>query len=141
MSVNKIILVGNVGDNPKVTHLDNGTAVAKFSLATSEVWKNKNGEKQENTTWHNIVLWKGLAEIAEKYVIKGMQVYIEGKQLNRSYTDKDGVKKYTSEVVGDIMQMLGKKEGTTEQKPISTFDPKPVSHEDELGTLESGLPF
>jgi single-strand DNA-binding protein len=109
MSVNKVILVGNVGKDPEIRFLEGGTAVCKFSLATSEVYKNRDGEKISTTEWHNIVLWRGLAEIAEKYVKKGSQLYIEGRIKTRSYTDKDGNTKYITEIVGDSMQMLGKR--------------------------------
>jgi len=109
MAVNKVILVGNVGKDPETRYLEGGTAVSKFSLATSEVYKNKNGEKITNTEWHNIVLWRGLAEVAEKYIKKGAQLYIEGRIKTRSYTDKEGNTRYTTEIVGDNMQMLGKK--------------------------------
>jgi len=105
--VNKVILVGNLGKDPEVRHLDNGRAVANFSMATSETYKNRNGERVTNTEWHNIVLWTPLAEIAEKYLKKGNQIYVEGKITTRSYEDKDGVKKYISEVVGREMTMLG----------------------------------
>lgn len=109
MSVNKVILIGNVGKDPDTRHLEGGNVVSKFSLATSEVYKNKVGEKITNTEWHNIVLWKGLAEIAEKYVRKGTQLYIEGRIRTRSYTDQGGVTKYTTEIIADSMQMLGKR--------------------------------
>ncbi len=109
MSVNKAILVGNVGKDPEIRYLESGTALARFPLATSEVYKNRDGEKISNTDWHNIVLWRGLAEVAEKYVKKGSQLYIEGRIKTRSYTDKDGNTRYTTEIVGDNMQMLGKR--------------------------------
>ena len=109
MSVNKVILVGNVGKDPEVRYLEGGAAVCKFSMATSEVYKNRDGEKVTTTEWHNIVLWRGLAEIAEKYVKKGMQLYIEGRIKTRTYNDQDGNTKYITEIVGDSMQMLGKK--------------------------------
>ncbi len=117
MSVNKVILIGNVGKDPETRHLEGGNVVSKFSLATSEVYKNKAGEKITNTEWHNIVLWKGLAEVAEKYVRKGTQVYIEGRIRTRSYTDQEGLTKYTTEIIADSMQMLGKKaEGQSTQE-------------------------
>ncbi len=109
MSVNKVILVGNVGKDPEIRHLDTGVAVANFPLATSETYTAKNGEKVTTTEWHNIVLWRGLAEVAEKYVTKGKQLYIEGKIRTRSYDDKDGNKKYMTEIYGETMQMLGTK--------------------------------
>lgn len=109
MSVNKVILVGNVGKDPETRYLEGGTAVCSFSLATSETYRNRDGERVTNTEWHNIVLWRGLAEIAEKYVRKGSQLYIEGRIRTRSWDDRDGNKRYTTEVVGDNMQMLGRR--------------------------------
>ena len=107
MSVNKVILVGNVGKDPEIRHLDSGVAVANFPLATSESYTAKNGERVTTTEWHNIVLWRGLAEIAEKYVTKGRQLYIEGRIRTRSYDDKDGNKRYITEIYGDNMTLLG----------------------------------
>ncbi len=105
--VNKVILVGNLGKDPEVRHLDNGRAVANFSIATSESYKNKAGERVTNTEWHNVVLWTPLAEIAERFLKKGNQVYIEGKLTTRSWDDQDGNKRYTTEVVGREMTLLG----------------------------------
>lgn len=105
--VNKVILLGNLGKDPEVRHLENGRAVASFSIATSETYKNKQGERVTNTEWQNVVLWTPLAEIAEKYLKKGNQVYIEGKLTTRSWDDKDGNKRYTTEVVGRDMTLLG----------------------------------
>jgi single-strand DNA-binding protein len=109
MSINKVILVGNVGKDPEIRHLDSGVAVANFPLATSESYTAKNGDKVTTTEWHNIVLWRGLADVAEKYVTKGRQLYIEGRIKTRSYDDKDGNKRYITEIVADVMQMLGTK--------------------------------
>ena len=109
MSVNKVILVGNVGKDPETRYLEGGTAVCSFSLATSETYRNRDGEKVTNTEWHNIVLWRGLAEVAEKYVKKGSQLFIEGRIRTRSWDDRDGNKRYTTEIVGDNMQMLGRR--------------------------------
>lgn len=109
--INKVILVGNLGKDPEVRYLEGGTAVANFSLATSENYTDRNsGEKKTITEWHNVVLWRGLAEIAEKYLKKGNQVYIEGKLRTRKWQDKDGNDRYTTEVVGENMQMLGRKD-------------------------------
>ena len=109
--VNKVILVGRLGKEPEVRNLDNGTVVANFSIATSESYKDRTtGEKKEVTEWHNIVLWRGLAEIAQKYVHKGDLIYIEGKLRTRSW-EKDGVTRYTTEVVADNMTMLGSRGG------------------------------
>jgi len=103
--VNKIILIGRVGQDPDVNYMDNGKAVAKFTLATSETFKNKSGDKTTNTTWHNIVLWNKAAELVEKYVKKGDLLCVEGKQINRSY-EKNGETKYISEVITESFQML-----------------------------------
>ena len=108
MSVNKVILVGNLGKDPELRYTAGGTAVATFSLATSERFKDRNGEMQEKTEWHNIVAWRNLAEICGKYLHKGKQVYIEGKIQTRSYDDRDGNKRYITEIVADQMQMLGR---------------------------------
>jgi len=110
MSVNKVILVGNVGKDAEVRYLDNGIAVASFSLATSEVYVAKNGEKVTTTDWHNIVAWRALGEFAGKWILKGRQIYVEGRLRNRSYDDKEGNKKYVTEIYADTIQLLGKKE-------------------------------
>ena len=109
MSVNKVILVGNVGKDPETRYLDESTAITKFPLATSETYKNRNGERVSNTEWHNVVLWRGLAQVAEKYVKKGTQIYIEGRIKTRSYEDAEGNRKYITEIVGDQMQLLGRR--------------------------------
>lgn len=109
MSVNKVILVGNVGKDPDVHFIEQGVAVARFPFATSETYRSKDGEKITTTEWHNIVLWRGLADVADKYVKKGSQLFIEGRIKTRSYDDKEGNKRYITEIVGDNMQLLGKK--------------------------------
>jgi len=108
-SVNKAILIGNLGSDPEMRYTPNGTAVTKFSIATPEKFKDKSGELQERTTWHRIVAWGRQAEVAKEYLSKGRQVYIEGRIDNSSYEDKDGNKRYTSEVVLQRMQFLGRK--------------------------------
>lgn len=106
--VNKVILVGNLGKDPEVRYLEGGVAVAKFPLATSESYKDRNsGDRKTQTEWHNVVLWRGLAEVAEKYLKKGNMVYIEGKMRTRSWEDQDKNMRYTTEVVADNMTMLG----------------------------------
>ena len=113
--VNKVILVGRLGKDPEVRHLENGATVANFSIATSETYKDRQtGERREQTEWHNVVLWRGLAEVAEKYVKKGDMIYVEGKLRTRSW-EKDGVTRYTTEVVGDNMTMLGGGSGGSSQ--------------------------
>ena len=136
MSVNKVILVGNVGKDPETRYLEGGTAVCSFPLATSETYRNRDGERITNTEWHNVVLWRGLAEVAEKYVRKGSQLYIEGRIRTRSWDDRDGNKRYTTEVVGDNMQMLGKRSDETglqeDTGPAAT--PQTPSQPKETGT-------
>lgn len=112
MPVNRVFLIGHVGKDPEVRYLESGVSVAKFPLATSEFYKNKNGERVKTTEWHNIVLWRGLAEVAEKFVKKGTMIFIEGKIRSRTWDDKDGNKKYTVEIYGDNMQLLSKKDDT-----------------------------
>jgi single-strand DNA-binding protein len=107
MSVNKAILIGNLGKDPELRYTPSGTAVCTFSMATTDRFKNKQGEQQERTEWHNIVAWAGLAEICGKYLSKGRQVYIEGRIQNRSYDDRDGNKRYITEIVANEMQMIG----------------------------------
>jgi single-strand DNA-binding protein len=106
--VNKVILVGNLGKDPEVRHLESGVMVANFPLATTESYRDRNtGERRQTTEWHNVVLWRGLAEISEKYLKKGNQVYIEGKLRTRSWQDQEGNTRYTTEVIADNMTMLG----------------------------------
>jgi len=107
--LNKVQLIGNLGKDPEINVLDGNITVAKFSLATSESYRNKVGELITDTEWHSIVLWRGLAELAEKYLVKGSTVYIEGKLNTRHYDDKEGTKKYVTEIVADNMIMLDKK--------------------------------
>ena len=109
MSVNKVILVGNVGKDPEVRYVDTNVPVARFPFATSETYRSRDGEKITTTEWHNIVLWRGLAEVAEKFVRKGSQLFIEGKIRTRSYDDRDGNKRYITEIIADNMQMLGRR--------------------------------
>ncbi len=148
MSINKAILVGNVGKDPEVRYLEGGASVASFSLATTEVYKNKNGEKVSQTEWHNIVAWRHLADLAEKYITKGRQLYIEGKITNRSWEDKEGNKRYTSEIVANTIQLLGRKsdEPNSGQSPAgnsgSTDTAKVEKPEfSEESTEEDDLPF
>jgi single-strand DNA-binding protein len=105
--VNKVILIGNVGKDPDIKRLDNGTVIAKFPLATSEAYKNRDNEKVTSTEWHNIVFFQAPAEIVEKYVKKGDALYVEGRIRTRSWDDKDGNKKYMTEIIGNNIQMLG----------------------------------
>lgn len=123
-SVNKVILIGNLGKDPEVRYLESGVPVANFPLATSESFKDKNtGEKREITDWHNIVLWRGLAQVAENYLKKGMKVYIEGKIKTRSWTDENNQTRYTTEVVADQMTMLSRAEGNDSQQQQNNYPP------------------
>ena len=153
MSINKVILVGHVGKDPVVRYIDKGVAVASFSLATSESYTNKQGETVTLTEWHNIVLWRALAEVAEKTVKKGTQVYIVGKIKTRSYVDKDGVNKYITEILGDTMLVLEKKQQPTtyqsEQnkienvinEPAETYKTQTDDFLSDSGHGEDDLPF
>lgn len=135
--VNKAIIIGNLGKDPEVRYLDNGTAVANFSVATSETYKDKNsGEKVTNTEWHNVTLWRGLAEVAEKYLKKGNKVYICGKIKTRSWEDKEGNTRYTTEIIGDELTMLGSRETTTQQSQAPR-----VETQTDQGSQEDDLPF
>lgn len=116
MSLNKVMLIGNVGKDPEVRYLENNPApqgtnpkVAQFTLATTERFRDRNGEVRENTEWHNIVAWRGLADLAEKYIRKGSQLYIEGRIRTRSWNDQAGAKQYRTEIVADSIQLLGRK--------------------------------
>lgn len=143
--VNKVILVGRLGKDPEVRNLDNGAVVANFTIATSESYKDRTtGEKKEVTEWHNIVLWRALAEVAQKYLHKGDMVYIEGKLRTRSW-EKEGVTRYTTEVVADNMTMLGSRGAgggsapssetasrTTERTPNENFTPSAETGSDDL---------
>lgn len=106
---NRVQLIGNLGMNPEVKSLDNGNKMARFSLATNEVYANAKGEKVTETQWHNIVAWGKQAEFVEKYLHKGQEVVLDGKLVSRSYTDKEGQKRYITEVVANEMMMVGKK--------------------------------
>ena len=110
-SVNKVILIGNLGRDPETRYTTGGDAITNLNIATSEQWKDKSGEKQERTEWHRVVLFGRQAEIAGEYLKKGRSVYIEGRLQTRKYTDKDGVEKYSTEIVGDRMQLLGSRDG------------------------------
>ena len=134
-SVNKVIVLGNLGREPEVKYLPNGDAVCNFSLATTESWKDKNGQKQDKTEWHNIVLFRKLAEIAGEYLKKGRPAYIEGRLQTRKWTDKEGNERYTTEIIGEQMQMLGGKDDakpTAPEAPKADFDD--MENEDRKST-------
>jgi single-strand DNA-binding protein len=141
--VNRVILLGNLGKDPESRALENGRTRVTFTLATNEVYKNKEGEKVTNTEWHNVVLWTPLAEIAEKYLSKGKQVYIEGKLNSRSYVDKEGQTKYITEIVGQNLVLLGSKgseAADTERIGIANTRDSNQSNVEE-STYSDELPF
>jgi|DewCreStandDraft_4_1066084.scaffolds.fasta_scaffold27049_4 single-strand DNA-binding protein len=124
--INKVILIGNLGKDPEITNIGNDVKKASFSLATTETYKNKDGIRTDQTEWHNIVLWRGLADIAEQYLRKGSRIYLEGSIRYRSYDDKDGNKRYITEIVGDSFLMLDSKasEGNKVADNFSKPEPK-----------------
>lgn len=109
MALNKVLLIGNVGKDPEVRHLEGGASVATITLATTERFKDKSGTTKELTEWHTIVAWRQLADLAENYIRKGSQIYVEGRIRSRSYDDQNGVKRYVTEILADSIQLLGKK--------------------------------
>ncbi len=122
--VNKVILIGNLGADPEVRHLQNDVTVANFNLATSETYKDRQtGEKREQTEWHRVVVWRGLAEVVEKYVKKGSKVYVEGKLRTRKW-EKDGIERYTTEILADNLTMLDGK--PTYDGPAPASAPRPA---------------
>ncbi|OQX91683.1 MAG: single-stranded DNA-binding protein [candidate division Zixibacteria bacterium 4484_95] len=135
-SVNKAILIGNLGQDPEIRYAPSGQAVTTFRIATTEKWRDKDGQMQERTDWHNIVCWGRQAEIANEYLKKGRPVYIEGRIQNRSYDDKDGNKRYISEIVVQRLQFLGGKPEGTQAPKQETEQPSP-----DITTDDEDLPF
>jgi single-strand DNA-binding protein len=121
-SVNKVILVGNLGRDPEMRFMPNGEAVCNFSIATTDSWKDKSGQKQERTEWHNIVIYRKLAEIAGEYLKKGRPVYIEGRLQTRKWQTKEGQDRLTTEIIADQMQMLGSREGGGASSSYDSMD-------------------
>jgi single-strand DNA-binding protein len=133
-SVNKVIILGNLGRDPDVRYTNDGNAICNIAVATTEKWTDKtSGEKKEVTEWHRIVLYRKLAEIAEKYLSKGSQVYIEGKLQTRKWTDKDGVERYTTEIVADSLQMLGSKPAEGRSKDANPGNAKQANPQRQQG--------
>ena len=139
MSINKVILVGNVGKDPVIRYFDKGVAKANFPLATSETYTNQQGETITSTEWHNIVLWRALAEVAEKTIRKGSQVYIVGKIKTRSYVDKEGVNKYITEILADVLLLLEKKQAPLTSS-AQTDVPKSEFHDKNSSASEINEP-
>ncbi len=142
-SVNKAILIGNLGKDPELRYTPSGVAVCTFSIATSEKWRDKNtNELKEQTNWHNIVLWRKLAENAKEYLQKGSPVYIEGKIQTRSYDDKDGNKRWITEIVADRMQFLGRRgDGNGGGASTSDSGGAPQQEEPPMSDEDDDLPF
>jgi len=134
-SVNKVILVGNLGADPEVRYTNTGAAVANFRIATNERWNDKNGAVQERTEWHNIVAWSKLAEICGKYLKKGRSVYVEGRLQTRSWDDQAGNKRYTTEIVAQVMQMLGGRPGEAQE---GEWAPRPAAEEQTIPDIPVG---
>jgi single-strand DNA-binding protein len=149
MSVNKVILVGRLGKDPETRYMTSGEAVTNATLATSENWKDKNGEKQERTEWHNLVFYRRLAEIAGEYLKKGSQIYVEGKIQTRKWQDKEGKDRYTTEIIVNEMQMLGSKSGGSSSfevvdKPAAapaTASPAPAKSGGGFDNFDDDIPF
>ncbi len=137
-SLNKVQLIGHLGKDPEIRNLDSQVKVANFSIATSEYYMNRNNEKVQVTEWHRVVVWRGLAEVVEKYVTKGMKVYVEGKLKTRSWDDREGKKHYVTEVHADNLIMLSNNRQENSQQPHATADNVPSN---EFQPQEDDLPF
>lgn len=142
MSVNKVILIGNLGKNPEVRNLENGTKVARFTLATNETFTNKEtGEKRTSTEWHNIVVWRGLAEFSEKYLEKGRKIYVEGKLKSNAWNDKEGITRYSTDIIANELTVLDYKEDSKKNHSEGEFIKNPKNEESTLLNEKSDLPF
>lgn len=144
-SLNRVTLIGNLGGDPEVRYMPNGDAVANVTLATTDVWKDKDGNRQEKTEWHRITFYKKLAEVVGEYLKKGRQVYIEGRLQTRTWTDKAGVERYTTEIIASDMKMLGKKEGgsrqdTTQAEPETQRSPS-VTPSGGFQDMDDDIPY
>jgi len=148
-SVNKVILIGNLGKDPEFKYTPGGQPVATYSLATTERFSDKGGQRQERTEWHNIVAWGKLAELSNQYLKKGRSVYIEGRITTRSWDDKDGVKRYKTEIVANSLQFLGSASGGSGNngpdpeysQSTPSFDAPPMNNSGSSGMVEEDLPF
>jgi single-strand DNA-binding protein len=140
-SVNKAILIGNLGADPELRYTPSGSAVASFNIATTDKWKGKDGQLQERTDWHRIILWERQAEIAKEYLRKGSSVYIEGRIQTRNYEDKDGVKRYVTEIIGQRMQLLGGRAGAGAPAGEGGPSEPPPTPPSDLAAEDDDLPF
>ena len=152
-SLNKVMLIGRLGKDPEIRATSDGTSVANFSLATSENFTDRNGTRQERTEWHNIVAWRKLADLAKRYLVKGRQVYVEGRIATREYTDREGVKRRTTEITATNLVLLGSRAegmGAAESPASSGYAPAPAAPRDEpesgfgdqgAGITDDDIPF
>ncbi len=150
-SLNKVLLIGNLGKDPEIRYMPSGDAIANLTVATSETWKDKSGEKQEKTEWHRVSMFGRLAEIAGEYLKKGSSVYIEGRIQTRKYTDKEGQERYSTEIVANEMKMLGgrgagvttdmDKSGGARSSPPAAKDNPPASSGGAFDDMEDDIPF
>lgn len=141
-SVNKVILIGHLGRDPEVRYMPDGNAIANISIATTDTWKDKSGEKQEKTEWHRVVFFSRLAEIAGEYLKKGSLAYIEGKLQTRKWQDKDGQEKYTTEIVAERLQMLGSRERQSDEAPRQRQQAQaPNQSNGSFDDFEDDIPF
>ena len=136
-ALNRVFLIGNLGADPELSYTPSGTAKATMRLATHEVWTNRDGEKGERTEWHRVVAWGRLAEICGQYLAKGRQIFIEGRLQTRSWEDRDGNKRWTTEIVASVMQMLGSPKGM----PAQTEEPPPRNAAADFPETEDDIPF
>jgi single-strand DNA-binding protein len=150
-SVNKVILIGNLGRDPETRYMPDGGAVTNVSIATTDVWKDKQGEKQERTEWHRVAFFGKLAEIAGEYLKKGRSIYVEGRLKTRKWQDKDGVEKYTTEIIAEEMKMLGGREGmgggdgdeapARNAAPRAAAKPAPAAKASSFDEMDDDIPF
>ena len=147
-SVNKVILIGNLGKDPETRYMSNGDAVTNITLATTDTWKDKNGEKQEKTEWHRVTFYRKLAEIAGEYLKKGRSVYVEGRLETRKWTDKNGVERYTTDIIASDMKMLGNRSGSgsfesPDHEQDNSVPSRPSSAKSGVGfdDMDDDIPF
>lgn len=145
-SLNKVMLIGNLGRDPEIRYMPSGDAMANLNIATTDTWKDKGGEKQERTEWHRVVMFGKQAEIAGEYLKKGSQIYIEGRLQTRKWTDKSNVERYTTEIVADRMQMLGGRSGGSSYDPSADRDhdyasAPPAKSNTGFDDMEDDIPF
>jgi single-strand DNA-binding protein len=140
-SVNRVILIGNLGKGPEVKYMQSGDAIANLSIATTDTWKDKGDEKQERTEWHRVVMFGKLAEIAGEYLKKGSQVYIEGKLQTRKWTDKSDIERYTTEIIADRMKLLGGKSGNGDNPQSGSGKSPSAKPQADFSDMDDDIPF